>query len=65
MPWPYGINDDISIESSTYSHEFEDFLMYVVQRWVHIFIIDLILIRCWMLLYNMNAIWKHVVTMWP
>jgi hypothetical protein len=30
MPSTYCINDHINIESSTYSHQFDDFLMYVV-----------------------------------
>jgi hypothetical protein len=44
MSSTYYINDLISIESSTYNHQFDDFLMYVVSMLVIFFLIDLILI---------------------
>ncbi len=37
MPSTYCINDHISIESSTYSHQFDDLLMYVVPMLVRFF----------------------------
>jgi len=37
MPSTYCINDHISIESSTYSHQFDDLLMYVVPMLVIFF----------------------------
>jgi hypothetical protein len=49
MPSTYCINDHINIESSTYSHQFDDLLMYQFDANVgHIFFIDLILIKCQM-----------------
>jgi hypothetical protein len=37
MPSTYCTNDHISIESSTYSHQFDDLLMYVVPMLVIFF----------------------------